>query len=536
MQEDHDFSTLPKGLCRRLLLGFSGKFHLHAIAAEALARSVRPDDVFAEIANHAFLTAWGENPFDGNCTAAYAGSMDKLPPMDASLLPAIKTIMNGWKPEITPEAQQAMAGRPEKQLAFLQARLDVAPDNFFWLHHLYEYCRINGQWESLVPYLKDTPPLGALYEYVRANCLLAAGDNAAASDAYARCRLALPTVAARRATALIRRGMAEQGEAALRRCVARQPWNVNLWMRLYDIVTGGVQKCLPLKGKTMVLGYSWNKGNDLAQTLDSLARSDIEHVHVRILNNGSGDATSEVIRQFIDTFGSDKVAGITMPVNIGAPAARNWLKSLPEVQNSEYTVYIDDDISLPKDWLHRLGAAVAEYPHAGVWGCKVVDYDGPSRVQCGEHNLAPTPEERQQMLMSTIMLQDGDFGQADYIRPCASVTGCVHLFRTKHLLETGDFDLRFSPTQYDDLERDLRMVLAGQYAVYTGHAAIPHKRTSGAMSDVGQPESAGATANMHKLMAKYTPQEFETMAACMDTVLLEDWQRKQAVIKQVTSG
>ena len=134
--------------------------------------------------------------------------------------------------------------------------------------------------------------------------------------------------------------------------------------------------------------------------------------------------------------------------------------------------------------------------------------------------------------MSTTMLQYGDFGQAEYISPCASVTGCVHLFKTETLLANGDFDLRFSPTQYDDLERDLRMVLGGGYAVYTGHLAIPHKRKSGAMADIGKPESANGAGNLHKLVAKYSAKEFEQMAQSMDAVLLADLMKKMELIRQ----
>ncbi len=199
---------------------------------------------------------------------------------------------------------------------------------------------------------------------------------------------------------------------------------------------------------------------------------------------------------------------------------------LPEVRESEHVAFIDDDIELPGDWLKRLGAVASRYPEAGVWGCKVVDYHGPSRMQCGEHNLYPVPGMRRETLMSTLMLQDSDFGQMDYMRPCASVTGCVHLFRTSRLLQNGDFDLRFSPTQYDDLDRDLRMVLSGGYAAYTGFLAIPHKRRSGSLSETGKPEAGGATANMHKLLAKYSDGEFEAMAKVMDAVLLDDVQKK----------
>lgn len=509
--------------------------HLHATAAIALSHSRQPGDIYSTIARDLLLAAWGENPLDGTCVAALVSKMDVLPPLPAALLPVIKSLLPHWKPEITPEAQAAMAEGPDAQLAFLRQRLAEAPRNIFWWQTFYEYSRIRGDWNILTELLaKATPPneLAPLFSYALANGMLASGKMLPAAGTYRQCleSFPLPIIEERLATAWLRSGKLDRGAELLRHCADTRPWNVSLWLRLHELSVGGATQVAALPGRTMVLGYSWNKADDLAGTLDSLARSELGDVHVRILDNGSTDGTADVIRRFVDLFGSDRAAMISLPVNVGAPAARNWLMSLPEVQESEFAAYIDDDISLPGDWLLRLGAAAQRYPDAGVWGCKVVNFDGPARVQCGEHNLAPVMETRQQVLTSPIMLQDGDFGQADYIRPCASVTGCVHLFRTQRLLENGPFDLRFSPTQLDDLERDLRMVLGGKHAVYTGFLAIPHKRTSGSVSEVGKAESANARANLNKLLAKYTPEEFEAMARRMDSVLLADLRNKMALL------
>ena len=51
-------------------------------------------------------------------------------------------------------------------------------------------------------------------------------------------------------------------------------------------------------------------------------------------------------------------------------------------------------------------------------------------------------------------LHTPDWGAYGLTRPCATVTGCCHLFPTDVLAATGGFDLRFSPTQYDDLDHD----------------------------------------------------------------------------------
>lgn len=527
MHLSFDFPDMPSDLLRPLLMGFSGKLHLHRLAEMAFAHSVGSGDIFSLIGGDALLSAWAENPFDGNCAAAVAGNMGKLPQLPSPLLPVLKSVMGHWHPEITPEAEQAMAGGREAQLTFLRDRLRHADRNLFWWHHLYEYCRMYGHWAVLPEILAGVSPpeeLVALFSYATANAFLASGDALAAAGLYRQLGdvLPLPVMEERLITAWLRSEKRDDALALLRACAGKRPWNVALWLRLYELIQDGGVAVSPPPGRVMVLAYSWNKADDLAGTLDSLFRSDLSDVRVRVLDNGSTDETPEVIRRFVDRFGSDRAGRVTMPVNVGAPAARNWLMALPETREADFVAYIDDDIVLPGDWLNRLGAAVLRYPEAGVWGCKVVDFGGPARVQCGEHNLTPLPEERQQTLMSTIMLQDGDFGQADYIRPCGSVTGCVHLFRTDRLLENGPFDLRFSPTQYDDLERDLRMVLSGGYAVYSGFLAIQHKRRSGVLSEEGKPQSANATANMHKLLSKYLPGEFEFMASVMDRVLLAD--------------
>lgn len=535
MDFSFDPATLPADLLRPLLLGFSGRLHLHFIAGKALAHSSAPGDAASHIAADSLLAAWGENPLDGNCAAALAGQMDRLPPIPGELVPVLRVVMQHWQPEVTDEARSALAGIPEEQLVFLRGRVAQQPRSLFWWHHLYEYARINADWSAVLTALDEARPpdgLDTLFSVVRANALLALGEPQPAAGLYRASlpSLPLPILEERLVTAWLRSGKTEQARDLLIRCAAARPWNMGLVHRLHELAVDGTSQIALPEGRTMIFGYSWNKADDLAETLDSLLASELGDAQVRILDNGSTDGTADVVRRFADRFGGQRAGLVSLPVNVGAPAARNWLMHLSEVDRCEHVAYIDDDISLPADWLGRLGAAARRYPEAGVWGCKVVNHDGPARVQCSEHNLTPDPGERETTLMSTIMLQDGDFGQADYIRPCASVTGCVHLFRTGRLLANGGFDLRFSPTQYDDLERDLRMVLRGGYAVYTGHLAIPHKRKTGAVSGQGGAQEAGATANMRKLLAKYESAEFEAMARSLDRVLLADYQAKVAAV------
>jgi hypothetical protein len=101
--------------------------------------------------------------------------------------------------------------------------------------------------------------------------------------------------------------------------------------------------------------------------------------------------------------------------------------------------------------------------------------------------------------------QVADFGTFSYMRPCASVTGCVHLFRMDALKKAGPFSLAFSPSQYDDAEHDFRMCLQGSQPIYTGHLCIRHMQRSS--KDATRTRTANVLGNFFKLQTLYTLKE-----------------------------
>jgi len=154
------------------------------------------------------------------------------------------------------------------------------------------------------------------------------------------------------------------------------------------------------------------------------------------------------------------------------------------------------------------------------------------------HLVPPVSEEEAQrrFKVSDLQHQTLDFGQFDYLRPCASVTGCCHLFRMDRLQESGGFDLRFSPTQFDDLEHDIRLNRAGQYAVYQGFLGIRHKKRTGKSSRTSTSEFGNSLGNMHKLQMKYSAQEYEGIMAWESGVLLRDFMRKRDWVMRWLAG
>jgi GT2 family glycosyltransferase len=250
-----------------------------------------------------------------------------------------------------------------------------------------------------------------------------------------------------------------------------------------------------------------------------------------VLDNGSTDDTAAVLAGYA---GPHPLTVVSLPVNVGAPAARNWLASLPEVRACDWALYLDDDTDLPPDLRGRFGAAVAAYPGAGVWGCKVSDFDAPGRMQSADLHLVLPPgdpsrpaldlaaDEPNPFRLSDLHVQEPDLGRFDYLRPCCSVTGCCHLFRTESLAEVGGFSLFLSPTQYDDVERDLRSALAGKPAVYQGHLAVGHRKSTGAASRTDPVAQASALANKYKMQAMHERSRILALAAWERELLLAD--------------
>lgn len=347
--------------------------------------------------------------------------------------------------------------------------------------------------------------------------------------------------------------LARMGErqAALRlwRNVLRaRPWHTQLILAMHDHLHGCDSPLEGPPGPTAALFYSWNKADDLDAALRSLEASLEDVALVACLDNGSTDATPQVLNAWRDRLG-ERFLPVTLPVNVGAAAARNWLASLPGVRALPFAAYVDDDALLPPHWLRHLARAVRLYPAASSWGCRVADADAPHMTQSGPLHLIPNfipsdgpalpgqPEIHAPHLepdnafspllakgkpfgVSDRLCAGPDFGVLSYIRPCASVTGCCHLLRTADLAEEP-FSLEFSPSQYDDLERDLRMLAKGRLACYTGFCTVSHKKRTGGGALRG-PAYGNALGNLYKLHGKYDAAAVTAMARTEAAVLEED--------------
>ncbi len=539
------FAGMPEILARLLLVGGRGAGLVPA--RDAVLAAGAPWEALADALA---LAAWGDAPLAPG-TAAVLAAREKarpfLPPPVARTVQAL--------------ADRSGASVPEPYYERLAARRDVPRMFAYLLERLRRRSDdpgLSGRLAGIAPMVPgggglaeaeavldglggDLAPLGA---FAAGELALLDGRAAVAEERFRRCLTVLPLEGARMglAEALRLQGGRAGALALLSAAFAARPFDSLLLSRLHDLATGLADRVAGLPGDVAVLVYSHNGAAHLDDTLAALAATDWAFAagpgggRIFVLDNGSTDGTPGVLAAWRDRLG-ERLAVVPLPVNIGAPAARNWLAALPGVRAAAFAAYLDDDAAVPADWLGRFGAAVEAYPDAGVWGSLVRGVDAPFFVQSADSHLFPSPR------------RDGGFGRAFELarpwlatpdcpryavcRPCASVTGCCHLFRTEVLTGLGGFDIRFSPSQYDDLDHDLRLLLDGRAPVCQGHLAVVHAKATGAAGNPGGAQYGSGFANQFKLHHKHDEAALARAAGTAFAALARDAARKLAALREL---
>ncbi|ADP87324.1 glycosyltransferase family 2 protein [Nitratidesulfovibrio vulgaris] len=315
----------------------------------------------------------------------------------------------------------------------------------------------------------------------------------------------------RRAALLAEEGDTAEASALLRRVWTAMPWHPNLVLALHEL-----ERPHPAPPKDTpppaILLYSWNKRDVLAATLDSLRASGTGDAPVFVLDNGSTDGTDTMLDAIARQWGSP-FTKLHLPVNIGAPAARNWLLSLDALKRHDRVVFLDDDVLLDHGWLDGLLSVAVAHPSAAVVGCRITDAAAPHAVQCADFfALPPALGQRSFADLEEHLFIHGNAGASTdtlltaYSRPCLSVSGCCHLFDRAALDACGHFDIRFSPSQFDDLEHDLRTVLSGREVWYAGGVRVRHVQHSSLRQAADRARSAHIFGNRIKLEHLYPAQ------------------------------
>lgn len=337
-----------------------------------------------------------------------------------------------------------------------------------------------------------------------------------------------------RAELLLRCGEKESGISTLRNLWRENIWNLNWGQKLHALLYPvEKQSVLDNSADVAILLYSWNNGKLIENTLKNVARSNIGDARVFALDNGSNDSTGEVVANAGALFREGQYKGIQLPVNVGAPPARNWLLAEPEVRKSKWAVFLDDDVELPENWLEEILGTAVRYGNPGAVGCRITSTTAPKCLQSADYHLfnPGTGTSQIEGLTERIMVFDScrnafDCGQFSYTRPAVHLSGCCHMLNMEAVHKCGGFDVRFNPTQFDDLERDLRASLSGYTHIYAGQLGVGHIQHSSLAKASNVKSMAQVFGNKIKLESKYTEQDLTAIFSKDLQMLWADIERK----------
>lgn len=278
-------------------------------------------------------------------------------------------------------------------------------------------------------------------------------------------------------------GDIETARGMLLRSLDALPVQTHLLLRLHELHRNTEPTPIPQPSqapRTSVLFYTWNKLDVTMDTLRSLLASDIGDAHIALLNNGSTAFTPDEFADAVSNVAQGRpIEIIQLPVNIGAPAARNWLWQLESSRQADYVAFLDDDVYLPKNWLRCFLQDAREFPDATVIGPRVVNPGAIPTIQYVARFFSQTADNMIRFTNNAPLYMD--LQQYNYRRPCLSVMGCCHLFNRAACdrLNVPGFDVRFTPSQVDDLEHDIQVWLSGGTVLYDGRVSVVHRQDAG---------------------------------------------------------
>ncbi len=241
-----------------------------------------------------------------------------------------------------------------------------------------------------------------------------------------------------------------------------------------------------------------NRVDTLKALFASLARTDYPTMEVHILNNGSTDSTRDYLEETRKSFPFPLTA-IHLPVNIGVPAALNWLVS---ISKAPLVARMEDEVSFSPDWLKNFVSSLRDHPYVGVVGGKLAATHDSNLILNADSRFHPE-----------IFCHSGerDGGQCDYLSYVSCILEPCCLYRRKALLRAGPFELIYGPCVMDDLDHPIAVQAAGYDVLYNGHVKIlhPHKASSKKNQDL-------FILSHHKLHTKWGRDVFEILDKSLD--------------------
>lgn len=222
-----------------------------------------------------------------------------------------------------------------------------------------------------------------------------------------------------------------------------------------------------------VVIVAWRARGDVLRCLESLQRHAGLPYEAIVVDDGSGDGTSEAARQHIP-----ETRTLTKSINEGLVCGRN--DALPLVRG-RLVLMLDADTEVRPGALQALAAALDAHPEVGLVGPRLVYPSGELQLSCRRYppllipfirrgpyaRLNPDPPTHRRHLMK-------DFDHAGE-RQVVWVSGAAQMWRAQLPEQIGAYDAGVSSYGGEDLDWCLRVWSAGLQVRYVPGAEIVHR-------------------------------------------------------------
>ncbi len=204
---------------------------------------------------------------------------------------------------------------------------------------------------------------------------------------------------------------------------------------------------------------SLNGAKVLPACLNSVLKSNYSPMEVLVVDNGSTDDTSRVVKeQFpeVKLLRTQRNLGFAGGNNVGINAAKGTI-----------IVLLNDDTEVEPNWLTAAKEAADRLTDWGVMGAKLLYPDKTTIQHAGgliESNA----------LTQHIGNGEVDHGQFDQLRPCDYVTGAAFFIKREALNTLGLLDDDYFPIYYEEVDYCFRAKKKGFQVYYVPQIKVYH--------------------------------------------------------------
>jgi GT2 family glycosyltransferase len=208
-----------------------------------------------------------------------------------------------------------------------------------------------------------------------------------------------------------------------------------------------------------VVIVTYNRCNDLRESLDSLFSMNEPPSEVIVVDSNSTDDTHELVKNYPLKFININERSMVKARNIGLQNAKG-----------EVVAYVDDDVVVSKDWSKYILEPYEDECVGGVVG-RVVSYDDGGKALY----LSTKYMTIGKVFDNGLILGNFDIPTQHPIE-VDTLIGCNMAFRRDLLLEAGGFDENFRGSCFrDDTDISLRLKRLNYKLIYHPKAIVRHK-------------------------------------------------------------